>query len=150
MFQQVQTVKGGNEYLSTCPSSYLTDSLDLRAGHLLSFVQVASVCLTISHPRTYTTLPNFSMSTLKHVYKQSGGPSSRAVGCFPTKLPIIPSHDLLCWLSLYDTHRQKWKIPDISHPPKGLKETTLVSSKAELLEWVCQLNSDYVRFALIN
>jgi hypothetical protein len=44
------------------------------------------------------------------------------MGVFPDfKLPIIPSHDLLCQLSLYDTDRQKWRIPDIS---RGSKETT--------------------------
>jgi hypothetical protein len=37
------------------------------------------------------------------------------MGVFPdSKLPIIPSHDLLCQLLLYDTHREKWGVPDIS------------------------------------
>ena len=45
------------------------------------------------------------------------------MGIFPdSKLPIIPSQSLLEQLSLYDLLQQKWKIPDISHAPKGSKD----------------------------
>ena len=58
-------------------------------------------------------------------------------GIFPDfKLPIIPSQSLLEQLLLYDSLQQKWKIPDISHTPKGSKIQSEVKL-ASFLNCIC-------------
>ena len=118
--------------MNTCPSSYSTDGLDLHPC-IHSDVSVSSkdhecparpgtpVVLRaggIRLPHNHSPKDLHDLAKLLNIDIRASSDTyisnlvdllSVQLGIFlDSKLPIIPSQDLLCQISLYDTHQQRW------------------------------------------